>query len=259
MIDERIAGAYRGVALDEDSAARIWSALERELPPGKENRPVKTMRNPLRVALIAAVLSVLMIGTACAAFAVPRWTGTWPRGGEAEYSELTALGRVEKTVGYPVKAVERFENGYAFKRMRVDGEAVFDEDNSVLREYYGVHLYYEKPGAPELSVSVSPVLELPGGAQPPEPSETRTVGGTPVRCSFDHYKIVPEDYEKTGADLAAEKAGHFYISFGSDAVKEYDYSFASFTLGGAEYTIMADEPLDAETLYAMAGEILAQS
>ena len=42
-------------------------------------------------------------------------------------------------------------------------------------------------------------------------------------------------------------------------MKEYDYSFASFTLGGAEYTIMADEPLDAETLYAMAGEILAQS
>ena len=37
MIDERIAEAYRGVALDEDSAARIWSALERELPPGKEN------------------------------------------------------------------------------------------------------------------------------------------------------------------------------------------------------------------------------
>ena len=98
MIDERIAGAYRRVALDEDSAARIWSALERELPPGKENRPVKTMRNPLRVALIAAVLSVLMIGTAYAAFAVPRWTGTWPWGGEAEYSELTALGRVEKAV-----------------------------------------------------------------------------------------------------------------------------------------------------------------
>lgn len=259
MIDERIADAYRGVTLDKDSAARIWSALERELPPGKENRPVKTMRNPLRVALIAAVLSVLMIGTAYAAFAVPRWTGTWRRGGEAEYTELAALGQVEKTVGYPVAAVQEFENGYVFQRMRVDGEAVFAEDNSVLREYYGVHLYYEKPGAPGLSVSVSPELELPGGAQPPEPSETRIVGGTEVRCSFDRYKIVPENYEKTEADLAAEKAGHFYISFGSDAVEEHDYSFASFTLGGAEYTIMADEPLDAETLYAMAGEILAQS
>ena len=129
MIDERIADAYRGVTLDKDSAGRIWSALERELRPGKQNRPVKTMRNPLRVALIAAVLSVLMIGTAYAAFAVPRWTGTWRRGGEAEYTELAALGQVEKTVGYRVAAVQEFENGYVFQRMRVDGEAVFAEQS----------------------------------------------------------------------------------------------------------------------------------
>ena len=40
-----------------------------------------------------------------------------------------------------------------------------------------------------------------------------------VRLSHDRYRLVPEDYEKTEADLAAEAAGHFYISFGADEIE----------------------------------------
>ena len=57
----------------------------------------------------------------------------------------------------------------------------------------------------------------------------------------------------------AEKAGHFYISFGADSVTERDFSFVSFTLEDTEYTLMAEGALPADTLCAMAGELIAQS
>ena len=61
------------------------------------------------------------------------------------------------------------------------------------------------------------------------------------------------------ADKAAEAAGHFYISFGSDAVEEHTFAFVGFPLDGAEYVLM-DMAADAdseETLYAMAAELIA--
>ena len=63
----------------------------------------------------------------------------------------------------------------------------------------------------------------------------------------------------TEADKAAEAAGHFYISFGSDAVEEHTFAFVGFPLDGAEYVLM-DMAADAdseETLYAMAAELIA--
>ena len=76
--------------------------------------------------------------------------------------------------------------------------------------------------------------------------------------SLDHYKVVPEDYEKTEADLAREAAGHYYISFGSDTIEEREMAFAVFTLHGADYTLM-DMTANAgsvDTLFQMAGELI---
>ena len=219
---------------------------------------MKAIKTPLRVALIAAILSVLMIGTAYAAFGVPRFSATKPMAGEGQFIEFSALPAAEETLGFPVRAVERFENGYAFCRMDMRGEGVYDEERNLLRDYYSLTLLYEKEGEPELTLSLIPVLELPGGSAPPEPSETRTVEGVELRYSRDHYKFVPEDYEKTVEDLAAEAAGHYYISFGADSVTERDYRFVSFILNGAEYTLMTEAPLSADALCAMAGELITQ-
>ena len=91
------------------------------------------------------------------------------------------------------------------------------------------------------------------------PTGTRTVDGVELRYSRDHFKFVPEDYEKTGADLTAEKAGHYYISFGADVIMESEFAFVEFTLDGVEYTLM-DSAADGdseETLCQMATEIIA--
>ena len=259
MPDKRFREAYDAVTLSEESAARIWAALESELLPREEKHSMKKLKNPVRIFVIAALIAVLMVGSAYAISGIASFTGTHAMRGTGEFTSLAALPKVEKTAGYPITAVEVFSNGYTFQSMYLGGEAVYDESYTPLREYYSVNFTYAKPGARNLTVHVSPVLNVDGTHEPPAPTGTRVIGGVSVRFSRDHYKVVPENYEKTEADKAAEAAGHFYISFGSDAVEEHTVAFVGFPLDGAEYVLM-DMAADAdseETLYAMAAELIA--
>ena len=259
MPDKRFREAYDAVTLSEESAARIWAVLESELPPGEETRSMKKLKNPVRVFVLAALIAVLMVGSAYAISGVAHSTGSHIMRDTGEFTSLSDLPKVEKTAGYPITAVEAFSNGYTFRSMYLGGEAVYDETYTPLKEYYGVTFTYTKPGAREITISVDPVLDIPGTHEPPAPTGTRTIGGVSVRFSLDHYKFVPEDYEKTEADLAAEEAGHFYLSYGSDAVEEHEFAFVGFTLDGVQYVLMdtAADGASEDTLYSMAAELIA--
>ena len=235
--------------------------------------PERVQRSPERIvymkrkrivtfALAAALMLVLGI-SAFAIWGIPRFTGTHPMPKTAEYTSLSALPEIEKDVGYPVTVPERFSNGYAFSMLRVDGEAVFGESYEVLKEYYSVNVTYTRDGAPELLLHLSPVLELESSSEAPvrTPSEQRTVSSVTVDLNCDHYKIVPEDYEKTEDDVAQEVAGHYYISFGSDQIEEREVAFADFTLDNVSYTLMdmAAKEASLDTLAQMAGEIIEEA
>ena len=208
-------------------------------------------------ALAAALLLALGIAT-YAISGIPRYTGTHAMPQTAEYTSLSELPKIEKNVGYPVTVPERFSNGYAFTGLRVDGQAVYGESYEVLEEYYVVNVTYSKAGSPDLRLHISPVLEIESDSEAPAPSEKRTVNGMDVNLNRDHYKVVPEDYKKTEDDLAREAAGHYYISFGSDEIEEYEMAFADFRLDSTIYTLMDmtadDNSLD--TLVQMASEII---
>lgn len=235
--------------------------------------PERVQRSPERIvymkrkrivtfALAAALMLVLGI-SAFAIWGIPRFTGTHQMPKTAEYTSLSALPEIEKDVGYPVTVPERFSNGYAFSMLRVDGEAVFGESYEVLKEYYSVHVTYTRNGAPDLSLSLSPVLELESSSEAPvrTPSEQRTVSSVTVDLNCDHYKIVPEDYEKTEDDVAQEAAGHYYISFGSDQIEEREVASAEFKLDNVSYTLMdmAAKETSLDTLAQMAGEIIEEA
>ena len=173
------------------------------------------------------------------------------------FDTLDALPRAEKIAGYPITAPARFSNGYEFKTLNVGGEAAYCDDNEILKEYYTVYVEYERDGKQDLSLTLSPVLELPTGRERPEPNETKEIDGIEVRFSRDHFKFVPPDYEKTEEDLAAEETGHYYVSFGSDEIMEYDYSFALFTLGNVEYTLFDQSGRnDTAELCELAAEVI---
>ena len=214
-------------------------------------------RKILAIALAAAL--ILALGAAASALTgIPRSTGTHRMPKTAEYDTLEKLSKIEKDVGYPVTAPAQFSNGYIFSKLSVDGEAVYGDGNEVLKEYYGVHVTYTKADEPDIILNLTPVLELEGGGEAPEPSERRTVDGVTVSLNLDHYKVVPENYEETEDDLTRKSAGHYYISWGSDEIMEYDIAFADFEIDGVNYTLMDMYASGSsfDTLTQMAKEII---
>ena len=230
--------------------------------PGDAASPERIEHMKRKRIFTIAFAAALILALGAAAYAIsgiPRATGTHNMPKVAEYTSLTKLPKIEKNVGYPVIAPERFTNGYTFARLRVDGQALFGEGNEVLKEYYAVRVSYTKPDLPDIILNLDPVMELEGGSEASEPSERRTVDGVTVNLSLDHYKVVPENYEQTEDDLARKAAGHYYISWGSDEIMEYDMAFADFVIDGVNYTLMdmyaSEDSFD--TLMQMAREILA--
>ena len=189
----------------------------------------------------------------------PHSQGTYAMKDTGNYTSLEDLPKAEKIVGYNIHLIDRFSNGYTFTDMRVDGGAVFDENYNALKEYYSVSATYTLPEKEDITVSLYPVLDLEGSHEAPAPSSGCIIGNTEVRINRDHYKVVPVDYEKTEEDLAAEAAGHYFISYGSDEIEEYDFVSADFVLDGVDYVLlcMKADRISDEMLVQMASELIA--
>ena len=229
-----------------------------EIVQSSPERTVYMNRKRIIPFALATVLLLAFGITAYAVWGVPRSIGTHLMPRTAEYTSLSELPKIEKDVGFPVIAPEQFSNGYTFTALRVDGQAVFGENDEVLKEYYAVHVFYSKNGAPDLMLELSPLLEYEGKSAAPAPGEQRMVDDVMVDLSLDHYKMVPEDYEKTEDDLAREAAGHYYVSFGSDKIEEHEIAFANFKLGDVVYLLMdmSANGDSFDTLILMAEEII---
>ena len=258
MPDKRFVEAYDSIRLDPEADARIRAALARELASGEEKSEMKKTVRSLRLALIAAIIAVLLAGAAYAS-GLAAFTASRYMHGQGEYLSFADLPKVVKQAGYPITAPEEFSNGLRFEKMNVGGEAVYDESNNVLKEYYGVMIRYTGDNGKEITLNLSPVLNIPGTHAKRTPSRTQDVDGVTVALNFDHYKFVPEDYEKSAADLVNEKTGHYFISFGADAVQEAEYAFADFVLDGTEYVLMdaRASAVSGDELLQMAAEIIA--
>jgi len=255
MTNKKLTESFDRIRLEPERAEQIWLRAESAYCDGLHST-LPRRKKLLRVALIAALLSVLFITTAYAVSGVMRSTGTYPMTHDEEYSSLRDLPKAEKILGRPATVPERLGD-YCFLRMRIGGEAVFDENNAVLQPYYGLHVQYEAPGKPLLFLDLTPVLNLPESSGKPEATETRYIDGVELRYSRDHYKLVPENYQKTADDLAAETAGHFYISFGADTIEERELEFVDFVLDGVNYVLMDQNSDGPETLFQMAAEVVA--
>ena len=196
--------------------------------------------------------------TAYAIWGVPKWTATHNMENTGEYTSLSDLPKVEKIVGYDICLVDRFTNGFAFSKLRVDGWANYDEDYNILKEYYGVNATYRAPNGAEMMQSLSPVSENSNSQEARAASSERVIGETVVKIYRDHYKFVPEDYEKTPEDIAAEASGHYYISFGASQIEERDIAFADLVLNDVNYTFYFDNAVECsnEMLFQMASELL---
>ena len=207
---------------------------------------------------LAAVLMLALGVTAYAIWGAPKWTATHNMENTGEYDSLKDLPEVEKIVGYDVCLVDRFSNGFSFSKLRVDGWADYDGDYQILKEYYGVNASYKAPDGAEMLLFLSPVSDNPDSQETRAASSEALLGETAVKIYRDHYKFVPEDYEKTPEDIAAEAGGHYYISFGADKTEERDIVSAELVLSNVVYTFHSDNAAECsdEMLIQMASELV---
>ena len=207
-----------------------------------------------------ALAAVLMLALGISAYAIwgaPKWTATHNMENTGEYTSLNELPEVERIVGYDVCLVDRFTNGFAFSKLRVDGLADYDEEYNVLKEYYGVNATYKTPDGAEMMLSLSPVSDS-SSQEMRAASSKSVVGDTDVKIYRDHYKFVPKDYVKTPEDTAAEEGGHYYISFGADQIEEKDIASADIVLNNVIYTFYFNDAAECsdEMLIQMASELI---
>ncbi len=139
----------------------------------------------------------------------------------------------------------------------IDVDKIDDEFNRMdsFKEWWG---RYTREGSPEISLVIHAVL--PEAAEnTPEPTETTVIDGIRVSYNLDHYKFVPADYELTPEDEANMEGPHYYISCGSETVKESNASHVTWEKDGIHYNLMCfDSDLDADGLYEMAEALIIQ-
>ena len=218
--------------------------------PGERRAPSERIVHMNRKRLLSfALVAALILALGAAAYAISgagRATATCAMPETGEYTDLSALPEVERIAGYPVIVPESLSDGYRFSRLAVTGMADYDENGERERAYYTINATYVRPGASDLLLSLSPVR--PESEAPDTLSgEARWIDGIAVSMRQDTYKFVPEDYEKTAAEQAAEEGGHFFISYGAEQISETEIASADFLIGNVRYTVM-DMDADASSL-----------
>lgn len=112
---------------------------------GEQHTPRLINRKLFSSILVAAILISLFTVTAYAIYWSLRGTATHSMPETGEYTSLSQLPKVERTVRYPITVPDSFSNGYRFSQLRVDGMADYDDNGDMLREYYEVNVTYTKP------------------------------------------------------------------------------------------------------------------
>lgn len=253
MLDSvALLGAMRGIreeyVLD---TSNILSYLEEQRTPRRINRKF------FSTLLVAAILISLFTVTAYAIYWSLRGTATHSMPETGKYTSLSELPEVERTVRYPITVPDSFSNGYTFSQLRVDGMADYDDSGEMLREYYEVNVTYTKLNASNLWLNIAPVHEA-SEDHSVQGADIRQIGGIHVRFRLDTYKFVPDDYEKTKEDMAAETGGRFFVSYGADEISVIEIASVSFDMNNARYTLMVYDATsdDLEMLEQMAGELI---
>lgn len=187
---------------------------------------------------IAAVAVVCFASVTC--YAAVHFSGVEAQT-TVDITSYAQLEKAEEKVGFDMKTVETFSNGFTF----VDGGTgeMYGQDengNNVGDPYVLMTLSYEKEGK---TVVVT--------AQDGNPYPDAGLG-----YSSQLYKFVPEGYELTAEDKEKEANGELIISYGTDEVMETVMEIYSWKDGNLYYSMTADNcDLGEEAMAQMAAQM----
>lgn len=207
--------------------------------------------------MAAAAVIMCLLGS-MAAFGAGKITGyrTGQNVNEPEFASYADMSEASQKAGFSVKAVERFDNGFAFEKAFLLNVDAFEESGQVVDTFPQVSVQYGKDGL-QVTLDVEQV----------RPEYEKSTTGNPVDIPYgditltyreDHYKFVPPDYEVTEEDQDAMDSGELYLSYGSSEVEYEDFHFLEWEEGEVRYLLMSygDGALGQEEMTRMAQQVI---
>lgn len=221
----------------------------------KEIKPMKTQKRAFRILLAAALIGVLSI-TAYAAEMLP--IHKLESGKTKHYESYSDVDRAIAQVGLEVSVPEEFENGFRFQGVDVGQTIGKDARDEKVLTYRQLSVSYENPQGQELTLLIRADMKEVSETES-IPSISRTVDTIAARYYLDHYKFVPGDYKLSEAEEEWAKQPNNYVTYdGSDTVQERDVAFLCWTEDGICYSLLDQNILNPDTLFAMAGDLIQQ-
>ncbi len=251
LIEQALHDRAEGVSMSELEKGRIYQAIS------ECSKEEYRMRIRGKRKMIVAVAAMCLLGTmvALGAGKVAYYSSSH-NANEPDFASFADMGSAKEQTGFPVKAVEKFDNGFAFQNACVINVDAHDESGQTVDTFPELSVEYTKNGQ-RISLSIE--------KERPEYVESTT--GNPVDIPYkdltltyrnDHYKFVPPDYEVTEEDQAAIDAGEMYLSYGSSEVELKDFHFVGWKEGEIRYSLMSygDGALGQDEMVKMAQQII---
>lgn len=229
----------RPVSMSEARREQIHQAIraQSERQTGTEKEET-IMRLGFKRKVILTAAAMCIFGTV-AAFAAGKIAGYYSGGGAIDqptYEKFADLASAEEQAGFPMKAVETFENGYSFQKGFLDNVEARDDAGNVVESFPELMLRYENGGnALTITAKKARANEIFEGKV-----TTTEYEGLTLLYKEDNYLFLPPSQEPSEADKRAEEAGELYISYGSDKEERSVYHFMQWDDGGTRYLVMAD-------------------
>lgn len=250
---ESIRAALLKEAQSYDPPTGLKQQIDRHLKCREKTGAAVINRFRLRKAIAAAALACAMTGTIC--MAAGKIAGYYSSTSSefTKVTEFSDISRLEKKAGIKTGAQEKLANGFVFTEANIREVDAEDAHGNVLRSFQDVSVRYEKDGK-SVDYIVGRIKDTPREDKGKQVMES---DGVVYYFSEDDYLFVPDGYEPSPEEQAAQEAGELFISTtGSDVREEQVIAGLSWYINGQGYSLSgADLDMDAEELLAMAKQM----
>lgn len=220
-----------------------------------QNKKEVTMKKlSAKKIITAAALACALTGTVC--MAAEKISGYYIASSSAltETTDFSDIAKLEKKADVSTGAQRTLNNGFAFASANIINTDETDAEGNTKNSFTEVEIEYKKD-AKNISYCVKKgsrhftEKELAG-------YQAIEADGITYYFNQSDYLFVPEDYEPTEEELAAEAAGDLFISFGSDVREEKVCTNLNWNTNGQGYSLLGmDLNMDADELLDMAKQL----
>lgn len=231
----------------------VQSALDSR----NRKRESRGRRLTFRTVLVAAIIMSLAVTVyASDGQIIKTLADTW---WSKSYSSFQDLDRAAEQAGFEMDAKEKFDNGYAFQRMEVQEVRGLDGDRNERLRYKELYIDYRNPQGQAIFLAACPDLQELQSSAPPA-KQARKIGEITIEYRESRYKLLPAEKEGKLTEeeqLWQQQPGN-YISYGADEAHERIITSVTWVKDGIFYHLLdLDAQANADTLFAMAGELIA--